>query len=167
MKIITRKAWRARAPRKQYQHDLRDVREIFLHWTTDDADSATTYKAQCAAMRRLQAYHMDAKGWTDFAYHFCVFPKSRIVPRVFRGRPMVAVPSAQANRNTNTIAVAVFMGPGDKLDARTKRRIKSLIRHIEKHVGHRCRIRPHRAVANTECPGDQLAAFAWKLDRRR
>jgi hypothetical protein len=71
--IYSRKEWGAR-PAGPVAHGNRPPREAFLH-NSDDPDFAqfNTLAKQKAKMRQIQDFHMDTRGWSDFAYHFAVF----------------------------------------------------------------------------------------------
>lgn len=109
-------------------------------------------------MRGLQDFHMDGRGWSDIAYNYLVFNGSR--PRVFYGRGARVIPAAQLNHNTNTIAVCVVMRAGDKLTWQTKLQLRRVVWHLRRKVIKRnVPVRPHSAVTETSCPGDQLRAW--------
>jgi hypothetical protein len=103
VKIVSRRQWGARKPKDRTYQDPRSVREVFLHYS--ESPSASTFEAQRKAMQGLQDFHMDGRGWSDIAYNYLVFNGPR--PRAFYGRGARVVPAAQANHNTNTIAVCV------------------------------------------------------------
>lgn len=162
MKIISRRQWGARQPRSRSYQDPRSVKELFIHYS--ESPSATSLAAQKQVMRGLQDFHMDGRGWSDIAYNYLVFNGSK--PRAFYGRGARVIPAAQANHNTNTIAVCVVMRAGDKLTWRTKLQLRRLVWHLRRKVIKRnVPVKPHSAVTQTSCPGDQLRAFIKKTYR--
>jgi hypothetical protein len=70
---------------------------------------------------------------------------------VFKGRGFDRVPAAQTGFNTGNGAVCVLMGPGDPLRNETV----GLLRRIFEHFPG-IRLRGHRDVQSTQCPGDKL-----------
>ena len=112
-------------------------------------------------MREIQDFHMGPqRGWSDFAYSFAIFPSGRI----YRGRGGPYVPAAQANRNTNTIAVVVFLGPDDSIPVAVQDSLKWLHRHMSKKCGRTLTVRAHNAVTPTSCPGPALTLLAKRLN---
>jgi len=160
VRIISRRQWGAAKPKDRTYQDARSVRELFLHYS--ESPSASALEAQKRIMRDLQAFHMGPeRGWSDIAYNYLVFNGTR--PRVFYGRGARVVPAAQLNHNTGTVAVCVVMRADEKLTWQTKLQLRRFIWHLRRKVI--CRnvpVRPHSAVTETSCPGDQLRAFIKK-----
>lgn len=159
MRIISRRQWGARNPRSRSYQDPRSVKELFIHYTM--SPSATGFSEQRNRMQQLQDFAMDTRNWSDVSYSYLVFNGSR--PRVFYGRGARVIPAAQANHNTNTIAIAVVMMADDKLTWQTKLQLRRLVWHLRRKIVKRnVPVRPHSAVTQTSCPGDQLRAFIKK-----
>lgn len=158
MKIVSRKGWGARPPKDRTFQDVRSVREIFIHYS-ESPGGQTTFDAQRKAIQNIQDFHMDGRGWSDVAYSYLVINTSIGTPRVFTGRGARVVPAAQANHNTNTIAVCVVMRDSEKLAWRTKLQLRRLIWRLRRRVGRKVPVRPHSAVTQTSCPGNQLRAW--------
>jgi hypothetical protein len=164
VRIISRRQWGARKPRDRAYQDPRSVRELFIHYS--ESPSASSLDAQKQIMRGLQDFHMNppsagGRGWSDIAYNYLVFNGSK--PRAFYGRGARVIPAAQANHNTNTIAVCVVMRADDKLTWQTKLQLRRLVWHLRRKVIKRnVPVKPHSAVTQTSCPGDQLRAFIKK-----
>lgn len=161
MRIYSRKSWGARPARDKTYQDARSVREIFLHYS-ESPSPGVSFSSQAAAIRNIQAFHQGpSRAWSDVAYSYLVTNSPR--SRVFAGRGARAVPAAQLNHNTNTIAVCVIMSADEKLRWQTKLQLRRLIwrlrrRVIKRHVP----VRPHSAVTETSCPGDDIRAFIKK-----
>lgn len=72
--VISRSEWGARNPNKvcwgQHTPDRMSIHHTFEP-ATDGADAA-------AAMRGMQAYHIDSNGWCDIGYHFVVSQAGKI-----------------------------------------------------------------------------------------
>ena len=159
MKIVSRRQWGARKPKDRSYQDPRSVRELFIHYS--ESPSASSLSEQKKIMRGLQDFHMDGRGWSDIAYNYLVFNGSR--PRVFYGRGARVIPAAQLNHNTGTVAVCVVMRAGDKLWWQTKLQLRRVVYHLRRKIIKRnVPVRPHSAVTETSCPGDQLRAWIKK-----
>ena len=161
MKIISRRQWGARKPRDRAYQDPRSVKELFIHYS--ESPSASSWETQKRAIQNMQDFHMNptsagGRNWSDIAYNYIVFNAAR--PRVFYGRGARVIPAAQALHNTNTIAVCVVMRAGDKVTWQTKLQLRRLVWHLRRKVIKRnVPVRPHSAVTQTSCPGDELRAF--------
>jgi len=170
VRLWLRDEWKARSPRPMSENSA--LREAFIHHTTDPrAEGIDKLDEQTAAMRAIQAYHMDVKGWSDIGYHYVVFqPYGGLTnARVFQGRETKWVPAAQAGHNTGTTAVCVFgnFDRDDGVKPETMTAIVTLLKHVEKyHDGSLVTLGGHRDVVGTECPGDTLYAKIPDLARR-
>lgn len=69
-RIITRDEWGARPPRSRRYIET-PTRELWLHHTAG-ADDANSNGVWWDDMRGIQNFHMDDRGWSDFAYSFGV-----------------------------------------------------------------------------------------------
>jgi hypothetical protein len=165
-RIYTRKEWGAR-PARDVAHGNRPPREAFLH-NSDDPDFAqfNTLAKQKTKMRQIQDFHMDTRGWSDFAYHFAVFQPAGSIrsARIFRGRESLdVIPAAQLNHNSHTLAIVVIgHGGKDPLKADTRRAIVEI---LNRYPGLQA-LGGHRDVVATECPGDRFYAHVPELARR-
>lgn len=161
MKLVSRKAWGASPARDRAYQDPRSVKEIFLHYS-ESPSPGSSFAAQAQAIRNIQSFHQGAqRGWSDVAYNYLVINAAR--SRVFVGRGARVIPAAQANHNTNTIAVCVVMESGDRLHWATKLQLRRLIWRLRrKTIRKNVPVRPHSAVTQTSCPGDQIRAFIRK-----
>lgn len=158
--MYPRSDWGARAP-KTLARDSQPKGELFIHHSDGFGGNIQTRAQQRATMRAIQDFHMDHNGWSDIAYNYVVFqPQGRFRrARVYEARPTWAVPAAQLNHNSGTLAVCVVGNfDQEKVKRGTVERLKSVVRH----VAHRFPIhsvRGHRDVVSTDCPGDRLYAF--------
>jgi hypothetical protein len=105
---------------------------------------------------------MDTNGWCDVAYSYLLFQPRGFFrrPRVFEGRTFAVVPASQAGHNTGNGSVCVVMGPGDRLKRGTIRKLRGIARRFPGH-----KVRGHRDVSATECPGDLLYSHVAELDK--
>lgn len=161
MKLISRKRWGARQARERTYQDPRSVKEIFLHYS-ESPGGQTSFASQAQAVRNIQDFHMGPqRAWADVAYSYLVINSWR--SRVFVGRGARVVPAAQLNHNTNTIAVCILMQAGDKLHPVTRLQLRRLIWRLRrKTIRKQVPVRPHSAVTETSCPGDEVRAFIRK-----
>ena len=156
VKIYSRAEWGAQPPAKSMTRQDRPS-EAFIHYSdSPNASRLNSFQEQAAAVRAIQSFHINGRGWSDVAYHYIVaqpyLPLLRA--RVFRGRNTMYVPAAKEGHNTGTIAICVLAGPGDKLKRNTRYAIEELLRahSTVKTVG------GHRDATSTDCPGDEIYA---------
>ena len=165
--VFERRDWGARSPRAMTTQS--PPKEAFLHHTTDhNAESINNLEEQKAAMRAVQAFHMDVRGWSDIAYAYIVFQPYDPVEhaRIFEGRLTKYVPAAQLGHNTGTLPICVFgnFDHEDSVKKNTRYAIEMLLtkRPEKTGAGSVKTLGGHRDVVGTECPGDTLYA---QLDR--
>lgn len=155
--LYHRSAWHAVPPRPTSSQQF--TTEGFVHHSEDSNGQAyDTLAKQEAHIRDIQRFHMDRSdpkhGWSDIGYHYVIFqPNHRHVrAHIFGARAVTAVPAAQLDHNSNTLAICVI-GNGDRetLHQNTKLAIVSLLN------GHRVRkVGGHRDVTPTDCPGERF-----------
>lgn len=194
-KIATRKSWGARPPRNRSRHNRKSIRETFIHYpgvsgslVARDADLKTdeyesdpclflpttlvmraglinTVSEEREFMRQIQNFHMDTRGWSDFAYSGAVFQSGRI----YRGRGVDFIPAGQAGHNTNTFALLCVVGTDQPPSRAMIASVKDMIKMLEKPnlTGNEQNVKPHSAApgANTACPGNHLRARMREFDR--
>lgn len=164
MFIHSRRSWGARAPRAgRATQQATSVREFFVHWPGEGVESYSnidTPAEEEAVMRKFQNFHMDGRGWADFAYGFAIFPSGRI----YRGRGMEVVPASQLNHNTGTTSVVCVLGSKDRVPPAMEASLRELIRWADGRAHRKLTVRPHRAVTATDCPGPKLAALVLRLN---
>ena len=154
--VRTRQHWHARPWKDYAAQDPPQVAYVHHGAESDhEARSITTWAKMYDAMRGIQNFHMDGRGWADVAYHYVVFQKHGKFnqPNICVGRPVNHVPAAQLNHNTGTLAICVYgtIDEGDPLENSTSHAIAAILRHhgIDRVGG-------HRDVTETSCPGDML-----------
>lgn len=170
VRLWTRNEWDARDPRPMSPNGT--VREVFIHHTTDPrAEGIDKLAEQQAAMRGIQGFHMDTRGYSDISYAFVVFqPYGGLEnARVFQGREVKFSPAAQLNHNTGTVPICVF-GNFDRDDGVKPETITAIVRTIKwverHHNGTLVTVGGHRDVTGTECPGDTLYAKVPEIARK-
>lgn len=157
MTIHSRETWGARPPRDRTSQTLTRQSTLFVHWSTGKGLGAAfdTFKEKCAAVRAVQNFHMDARGWSDIGYGYVVVQPTVWWRRaqVFRGRGANTVPASQQGHNTGHTSVCVLMAEGEPLRKNTVRALAAL--YAELPCGS---VKGHRDVNSTSCPGDKLYA---------
>ncbi len=155
--------WNTRDPRPMTKQNPDNIRESFIHHTTDTrAEVTDTLDEQKRAMRAIRDFHMDVRGYSFIGYHFVVFQPygSRKKARVFQARPLIYVPAAQLLHNTNTAAICVYgnFQRDDGVKDDTIKAIVGLLERINNRHPSLAVLGGHRDVVATSCPGDTLYA---------
>ena len=154
MKVVSRADWGAKAPKSRRAIREKEVTHFFLH------HAAGTYKDGPSAMRAIQKFHQDSRGWVDYAYNFGVWEDGTI----YEGRGFGAQGGHTRGWNTKSVAVC-YMGDGGKpvskpaLDA-----ILVVADAADAYFGKNLTRQGHRDVGSTACPGDVL--YGWWQDAR-
>ena len=163
MKLITRKEWGARTARDTVYQRTTDIKTIFIHHS-ESSGGQKTFDEQVRAVRDIQAFHMGPeRQWSDIAYTYLVInPFKGGLARVFVGRGLHHVPAAQLGYNTNSCAICVITADGEPLSWKTKLALRRLVWQTRRRIGRQVPVKPHSAVNDTSCPGDQLRAWIKK-----
>ena len=154
MRVRSRAEWMARPPKSRRAMHPANVTHLFLH------HAAATYPSGDEAMRRIQRFHQDTRGWADYAYNFGVWDDGSI----WEGRGWGAQGGHTRGWNTKSVAIC-YMGDGSRpvpqaaLDA-----ILWLAADADRHFGRRLARQGHRDVGATSCPGDWL--YGWWCDAK-
>lgn len=162
--IVQRDTWGARKPKSVTIQNPRNIHELFIHWpaTPGSTSNINTITEERAWMRQIQNFHMDTRDWSDFAYNYAIFPSGRI----YAGRTMRRVPAAQEGHNTNTVAICCVLGIGDThIPGAMKANLRQFVRWAEKYTHNELKVRGHKDVGQTSCPGPVLYAYVDDLDR--
>jgi hypothetical protein len=127
-------------------------------WSGVDRSSAarflaTASHARCATiMRAYQGFHLDSRGWCDFAYSSAVCPHG--VRYEGRGRGVRTAAQGTNDGNLRSYATVGLWGAGDPLTDPAK------LAYLDEGV-RLARLRwGHRDWKSTSCPGDP--AYAWR-----
>ncbi|KAK3915397.1 Peptidoglycan-recognition protein LB [Frankliniella fusca] len=163
-RIVPRDEWGARPP-KGVVEMVGPVSTVVIHHTYSPAYCADAAACE-AAMRSMQTFHQDDRGWDDIGYSFAVGGDGR----VYKGRGWNRVGAHAPPYNQDSIGITLIgdwtaqAPPQEMLDAadwlircgvETGR-----IAEDYQLIGHR------QAKANhTECPGDALYAALRDMPR--
>lgn len=155
--IYSRQRWKARMARDRDTNPVTSGSTLFVHWSAGKGlgPRFDTLEEQCAAVRGIQNFHMDTRGWNDIGYNWVIVQPSGKLrhARIFEGRGLHTIPAAQEGHNTGNLAVCVLMKEGEPLRKSTVKRLKSLYKRVP------CsKVKGHRDVGGTDCPGDLLYA---------
>lgn len=161
--IIPRSRWGARPPRNRDTRAPSVVDTVYVHWpgATGSLAGINTPAEERQWMRDTQRFHMDTRGWADFAYNYAIFPSGRI----YAGRTFKVVPASQAPHNTTGVSICCVIGPPDEVTPAMWENLREFVRWCEKYARHDLRCKGHRQVNQTTCPGDKLMQLVPRLDR--
>jgi hypothetical protein len=134
---------------------------LFVHYSASDGEGIDKKGEPRQAMLNIQAAHQ-GKGWCDTAYSYVVVQPRGIFKRpiIFKGRGFGNVPASQEGHNTGNVSVCVIADSNDPIKRATFGAIAYLLR--------RCpatRVKGHRDVNATACPGDRLYSKLDELGR--
>jgi hypothetical protein len=156
MRIVSRAEWGARKPTRSHRISL-PTRDLFIHHTDSTGHTA-------AAVRAIQAFHMDRRNWSDIAYSFLVNRDGV----VFEGRGAGVAGGHTAGHNTTSHAICLIgrfeqHHPTDAQLAATA----ELVRHGQANGWWGDITGGHRDArgASTLCPGRHLQARLPDLRR--
>lgn len=162
MLIRTRQQWKARTSKAGTATNP-PPREAFIHHTENETGGRSIATAVAdAAMRSIQDFHIDGRGWSDIGYHYVVFQRAASGDVwAWEGRHVTVVPAAQLGHNTGTLAIALYLGGSAPMSEHARYVVESLIRlhPTVRTVG------AHRQVTSTDCPGDGIVAQLPQLAR--
>lgn len=144
METISRQQSGLEAPR--YVNRIYSSEGVYVHHTAGPENQT---------VKQIQNYHKHTKGWADIAYSFLVDNKGLI----YVGRGWGVSGAHTAGYNSRSHAVC-YIGNTEVKDApaAAKRAINTVILEHNRRYGAGY-VRPHRAVAQTSCPGKGLTAW--------
>ncbi|XP_078620532.1 uncharacterized protein LOC144887281 isoform X2 [Branchiostoma floridae x Branchiostoma japonicum] len=153
--MVLRDGWGAREP-KSITSMPTPVSQVFIHHTTGGTCSDMT---SCSSkIRGHQNYHMNTNpgnNWSDIGYNFLVGEDGR----VYEGRGFDRVGSHTYGYNSVSIAVSFVGDYTSRLPNQAAQDAAKAIINCGVQLGKvtsTYRLRGHRDVKDTECPGDTL-----------
>lgn len=155
---VPRAQWGARAPRGTFVRMPVPSPRLWIHHTGTEQHGAT-------AMRAIQRYHQDTRGWKDIAYNFLIDDNGTI----YEGRGAAIVGGATANDNSGSHAICLLGNFENRAPtAAAFRSLVDLARHgrgarwwVPTCGGHR-----DAPGASTACPGRQLYSRLAEVRRQ-
>lgn len=150
--IISRAQWGARTPKNTTDIKV-PVPEFFVHHT--DTKECFNVSACSGAVRGIQKYHMDYKGWYDIGYNFLVGEDGN----VYEGRGWTHVGAQTKGYNYKSFGTSVIGNYMTKLpNEKALSALKGVIQCGLKlgKLSADYRLYGHRDAGKTDCPGDTL-----------
>lgn len=156
-------------------HDaMTAIHRVTVHHT-GTSFTTTDYGASAQAIRAIQRYHQDSRGWADIAYHYLIDRSGRI----WEGRD-IAVQGAHAGNSTlnqGNVGIAVLGNfEEQQLNDGQRRALFTLLDHLRGRFGIRSdQVVTHGEIlrdsheGGTACPGGSLshAVTDYRRDHRR
>jgi hypothetical protein len=137
-----------------------DLRALILHHTHVESDDVRggEVSREIAYMRLIEGLHL-ARGWDAIGYHFVVMPSGRRYP----GRPVSAMGAHVLGHNRGTVGLALA---GDFNVERPSRAALAAAARLRREITagvHELPLLGHGDLAETSCPGDNLACHLPSL----
>lgn len=153
--VLPRSSWANRGPRTQPVGLNSFADGWFIHWL-GASNPATA--SDVDILRATQRYHMDAKGWNDIAYSFAIGRQRPDCVYTLRGWGIQG--GHTEGHNSTSMAVVFLLGPGETPTPAMLATCAEFLRTAPlPYTAPPARVRPHRAVRQTDCPGPDLAAW--------
>ncbi|MCP5023910.1 MAG: N-acetylmuramoyl-L-alanine amidase [bacterium] len=170
--VMPRSRWGSRKAKHYNLTKAEDPwRYITIHHSAleESVSTVSTQSGAKTALRKMQKYHMDSRGWGDLGYHFLIDSRGQ----VYEGRSMhwqgAHAGRDNHNRNNNVGNIGIcLIGNFDKIrpTAASLRSLKKLVLNLrQQHRIPSNRIRGHMDWKQTECPGEYLLPFVRQLAR--
>jgi uncharacterized protein (TIGR03382 family) len=154
--VRPRADWGARAPR--CSSSAHTPNRVTVHHTATPLPDSMTPQAR---LRQIQSYHMYTQGWCDIGYHLLVDWNGN----AWQGRNERVLGAHVANQNSGNVGLS-YLGTYTSRTPSAAQITKGarILRWLNGTYGialTRTKIKGHRQLASTACPGDKLYA---KLD---
>jgi hypothetical protein len=185
--MVRRGEWGARPPKRPYRYE--PATHLAIHHTATAGPGAADSDRRCAAaVRAIQAFHMDVRGWNDIGYNYLVCQTGTIFQGREDGNPdrdVVAAHDGYNDGSVGTAGLGYFHPPerqrpsaalvGGFVDLfawiAQRQQIDPEARSLYAGYGRPLRtVYRHRDVKATACPGDLFAperpAIADRVDAR-
>ncbi len=150
--LVRRAEWGARWPRSVTGLT---ASKVTSHW--EGPHMGPFGHESCAAkVRGIQAFHMDARGWTDIAYNAVACPHGYVFEG--RGQGVRSAANGTTAGNSGAYAVCYLGGEGDGFTDAGERAMKAAGDWLTWAGSPR---NGHRDWKSTACPGDEI--YHWTL----
>lgn len=155
MKIISRSEWKARRPRGRTLLAPSRVKGLAAHYNGPGTSMPDTVAEGSAFMRATQNFHMDSRGWTDYAYNFGV----DLAGNVYEGRGWGVRSAANGTNygNSNYFAAFLMIGGDQKPSDPMLHSLLQLLAARPSSMGGR--LLDHRTLKPTACAGEHVAKW--------
>lgn len=158
LKIVGRKEWGARSPRRVTRRKPSDLAGVAVHWFGKPS-AAKSHDGCAALLRGVQATHMapgglgTKDGANDIGYNHAVCPHG--VAFELRGFGVQTGANGTASANEEYAAIVYMAGTGDVLTDEAAGVLAELIRMWQAQ-GAGPLVKPHQFFVQTDCPGPDL-----------
>jgi hypothetical protein len=149
-RIVQRWEWGARAPKltKMTRRSASRITDVVFHYA--DLAAAPDFANEASAVRSIQAYHQNVRGWADIGYNAIVGQSGNI----YDCRDHLYVPAHCEGVNTPSVGVCFLTRDGITLSAGYSAQWLTLLSQFV--LGRKLRKSVHSDHVATACPGDML-----------
>lgn len=142
--VVSRDSWGARPATSVTPTDWTSNTITRVHHTVSPP-VVSELEAEKAAMRQIQDYHMDSRGYADIGYNYVIFKSGRVY--VGRGKEVVG---AHTLGHNSDLGIAFY---GDYTKTTMTYKQLQAYRALRKKLGISGDEQPHSATYPTSCPG--------------
>lgn len=151
---LSRSAWTRNNPVSSRVNPMSGVSRITVHHEGWEPVWFNDKRTTAARIEKIRRYHVEDNGWGDIGYHYIVDRAGR----VWEGRPLNYQGAHVRNNNEHNIGILV-LGNFEK-QAPSSAQLKSLYATTaglsNNHRVSAGRVRSHREINPTTCPGKNL-----------
>ena len=160
--VIPRSKWTTGNTREWLTEPMRGIRSITIHHDAISPRPSGQYADSVRRLKAIRSGHLSHQ-WADIGYHYAIDPAGR----VWQGRSLVYQGAHVKNQNPGNIGIVVF-GNHEQVTptASALESLNKLIAHEMLRFGVSMnRVRTHRELAPTACPGKHLQARMNEMRR--
>jgi hypothetical protein len=156
--IMPRSSWTsAGIARPNDIYALGGVRRITIHHDGLPPTSLGSQGAVASRIEMIRQSHVQSRGWADIGYHYIIDPQGR----VWQGRNDQYQGAHVKDQNENNLGI-LCMGNFER-QSPSRAQLSSLDRFValqmQRHGVPMSRVRTHREMAQTSCPGRNLQSY--------
>ncbi|NWX75407.1 PGRP2 amidase, partial [Alca torda] len=154
--IVPRCMWGARPYRGTPKPLTLPLGSVYIHHTFSPSDPCRTFAACARAMRAMQRFHQDTRGWDDIGYSFVVGSDGYL----YQGRGWHWVGAHTKGYNSKGYGVgyvgdfSATLPDPDAIALVRDELLPCAVRTGRLH--HNYTLRGHRQMGHTDCPGNSL-----------
>lgn len=169
VQVIPRSAWTTSGPRMSNINPMNGISRITVHHDGMNAFTSTAQRDAADRLNQIRASHLrrtarSGEKWADIGYHYIIDPAGR----VWEGRSVQFQGAHVQDQNEHNLGVMV-MGNYDR-QSPTSASLATLDAFLAMQMRRYrvpiSRVKTHRELAPTECPGDSLQAFMLRTRSR-
>lgn len=158
VQIMPRSSWtRLGIARPREIYAMGGISRITVHHDGMPPTALRGPRDSAARLEQIRSSHVNGRGWADIGYHFIVDPQGR----VWEGRPATFQGAHIKDQNENNLGILVL--GNFQLQRPTPAALASLDRLLVMQMSRYrvplARVRTHRELARTECPGNNLQMY--------